>query len=329
MRRLKGILTGCAVLTLMLNCAVGTFAMEVPTETVVRNLDGVQEYIKVYTVSPETDAADLIEPPFDYNGYTYVYTGIVKVENAYSDTKAHTETVTVETEKKDLDAILAALEPSIEYDDGGWHGVLNLDHTTIRTEAAGHETRSYTITEVKQIDNLNSNDLSYVPSTPVKDGVTVQLKTVDWQVQSTDLVDDVLVPASYVAVATYSGTGWYSAVTGYISTVEYVGNVTSEGISSITYTLTYTGTPTVPSERTPISEQEPKPDRMPAITSAPETETTNERSSQDFPWLWIVCGVLLLAALAFGIILITVIRKHGKHEANYYEMEDNRYEDQT
>ena len=157
MRWKKHIMTACAVLALTLNCTVSTFALEVPTETVVRNLDGVQEYIKVYTVPPETDAEGLIEQDFEYNGYTYTCTDIIKEENVYSDTKTHTETVTVETEKDDLDSILAALEPSTVYDDGEWRGVLSLDHTTIKTEPTGQETRSFAITEVKQIENLNSN----------------------------------------------------------------------------------------------------------------------------------------------------------------------------
>ncbi len=323
MRGTKHILTGCAALALTLCCTLNTFALEVPVETVVRNLDGVQEYIKVYTVSPETNAEDLIEPDFDYNGYTYTYAGIVKEENSYSETKTHTESVSVETEEDDLDSILAALEPSVVYDDGEWRGVLNLDHTTITTEAAGHETRSFAVTEVRHINNLNSNDMSFVPATTVKNGITVQLQSVDWQVQSTDLVDDVLVPASYVAVATYSGTGWYSAPTAYVSTAEYVGEVVSAGIESVTYTLTYTGTPAAATEPEPIPEQEP------TVTPATDTENGSEHSMSSFNWLWIAGGALLLLVLAFVIILIIVIRKRGAHEANYYETEDDRYENQT
>lgn len=323
MKLMKYISSCCAALALTLCCALNAFALEVPTDTVARNLDGVQEYIKVYNVPPETSAEDLIEQPFDYNGYTYTYAGIVKEENVYSDTKTHTEIVSVETEEDDLDSILAALEPSIVYDDGEWRGVLNLDHTTIRTEAAGHETRSFAITEVKHIDNLNSNDMSFVPATTVKNGMTIQLQSVDWQVQSTDLVDDVLVPASYVAIATYSGTGWYSAPTGYVSTAEYVGEVVNAGIGSITYTLTYTGTPTA------AAEPEPIPERTPAVTPAADNENSSEHSTLSFNWLWIAGGSLLLLLLALGVILIIVVRKRGAHEANYYETEDGRYEDQT
>ena len=47
----------------------------------------------------------------------------------------------------------------------------------------------------------------------------LQLVGVDWQVQGTALVDDLLVPSSYKAVAQYSAKASYSAATGYISTV--------------------------------------------------------------------------------------------------------------
>ena len=40
--------------------------MEVPTETVVQNLNGVQQYIKTFTVSPDADPQELIEEPFEY-----------------------------------------------------------------------------------------------------------------------------------------------------------------------------------------------------------------------------------------------------------------------
>ena len=79
------------------------------------------------------------------------------------------------------------------------------------------------IQEVKEIDNLDSNDMAYVPDTVTKDGTTLPLTGVDWQVQGTSLVDDVLVPTSFKAVATYSGTGYYTAATGYVTTAEYTG----------------------------------------------------------------------------------------------------------
>lgn len=60
-------------LALSLLCCVSANAMEVPTDSTVQNLNGVQQYIKTYTVSPELDPASLIEEPFRYEGYTYSY----------------------------------------------------------------------------------------------------------------------------------------------------------------------------------------------------------------------------------------------------------------
>ena len=65
MRWRKRILTCCAALALTLFGTLNAFALELRMDTVVRNLDGVHEYIKVYTVPPDTNAEDLIDPDFN------------------------------------------------------------------------------------------------------------------------------------------------------------------------------------------------------------------------------------------------------------------------
>ena len=89
---------------------------------------------------------------------------------------------------------LEQLAPVIEYDDGLYSGTLSLDHTSLHTEATGYSTRSYTVSETKTISQLDRNDMSYVPATTIKDGVTLNLAGVDWQVTGTDLVGEVLPP---------------------------------------------------------------------------------------------------------------------------------------
>lgn len=85
--------------------------------------------------------------------------------------------------------------------------------------------------------------MSYVPATTIKNGRTLSLANVEWQVTGTDLVGETLMPSSYQAVATYSAKASYNAATGYITTAEYVGDISHEGIESITYVLTYLGEP--------------------------------------------------------------------------------------
>ena len=229
----------CLLLTAALTMSAN--ALEVPTSTVVQNLNGSQQVVKTYTVSPEVDAQTLIEEPFQLEGFLYTYADIVKQENQVAERQFHTETVTVETAKKSLDVILEQLAPTMEYDDGTWAGTLALDHTSINTQAAGYTTGRSTVTATKTIGPLDRNDMSYVPATTTKNGVTLNLSNVEWQVIGADVVGDVMAPCSYQAVATYSGKSYYKAATGYVTTANYVGEVTHEGVESVTYQVTYLG----------------------------------------------------------------------------------------
>ena len=130
------------------------------------------------------------------------------------------ETVTVTTSSKNMEDILAALEPTIEYDDGTATGTLALDHSTIDTQVAGYKDSSYTVTATKNYTGLDRNDSSYIDKTVVKDGRTLSLSNITWSVESTTLVGDQLVPATYTAVATYSGTAYSKTATGYTTTAD-------------------------------------------------------------------------------------------------------------
>lgn len=98
-------------MALLMVLPMNAFALEVPTETVVQNLNGSQQVVKTYTIAPGDDPQELIEEPFELEGYLYTFADIVKVENHVEESKQHTETVTVETSKKDLSVILEQLAP--------------------------------------------------------------------------------------------------------------------------------------------------------------------------------------------------------------------------
>lgn len=238
MKRLRYFVPGL-ILSLLLSSTA--FAAEVPDNLVVENLNGQQRMVKTYVLSPDTDPSTLREPSFDYDGYRYTWAYTTKEEQPFLEAKTVTETVTVETSSKDLSAILEKLQPSIAYDDGEFIGELALDHTTLTTEPAGYTTKYSTTTETKVIGNLDRNDMSYVPATTAKNGKTLSLVNVEWQVTGTDLVGEALVPSRYQAVATYSASSSYQAATGYVTTAEYTGEVTASGIEHITYTVVYTG----------------------------------------------------------------------------------------
>lgn len=231
-----------ACLLLAMALVTNACAMEVPTDTTIQNLNGSQQLIKTYTLPPGADPQQLIEEPFEQEGWHYTFADIVKEENQVSDRKYHTETVTLETDTKDLGKILEQLDTTLDYDDGTYSGVLTLDHTAIRTEASGYASQARNVTATKTIGPLDRNDMSYVPATTVKDGVTLNLSNVDWQVIGTDLVGDALAPASYQAVATYSGKSYHKVATGYITSADYTGEITRSDVESVTYKVTYLGT---------------------------------------------------------------------------------------
>lgn len=240
------------VLVVVMSMTVGASAASyIPDDVTYQNLNGQQLAIKTYTLLPDQDPADLYEEDFEHDGFLYSMSDIVKAEQSYQEENMHTEVVTVTTASKNLEDILAELKPSIEYDDGTSSGTLALDHSTIKTEAAGYKNSSYTVTATKNYTGLDRNDSSYIDKTVVKNGRTLSLSNVTWSVESTALVGDELVPATYSAVATYSGNASSTVATGYITTAEYKGTVVSEGISSILYTVTYLGTEITPMEEWP------------------------------------------------------------------------------
>ena len=207
---------------LTLAMSVSASAAAVPDDLVVENLNGQQRIVKTYELPPGTDPETLKEPSFEYDGFTYSWAYTTKEEHTAQKTKSVTETVTVETAKKDTNTILGQLSPTISYNDGAFKGELTLDHTTLSTVAAGYTTQWGTITDTKTIGPLDRNDMSYVPATTVKNGVTLTLSNVQWQVIGTDLVGEIL------------------------ATAEYKGEVVSEGVESITYTVVYAGSEIVP-----------------------------------------------------------------------------------
>lgn len=239
-------------LTLSLSLAVNASAANyIADDITYQNLNGQQLAIKVYTLLPDQDPNDLVEEDFEYDGYLYSYSSTTKEEQSYSEENLHTETVTVTTSSKNMEDILAALEPTIEYNDGSATGTLALDHSTIETQVAGYKDSSYTVTATKNYTGLDRNDSSYIDKTVVKDGRTLSLSNISWSVESTTLVGDELMPATYSAVATYSGTAYSKTATGYITTADYVGTISVSGISSIKYTVTYIGTPIVAEPESP------------------------------------------------------------------------------
>lgn len=284
-------------LLLLTALTASAFAAAVPVNLTVENLNGQQRMVKTYELAPGEDPEILKEPPFVYDGYYYTWAHTTKEENPFLETKTVEESVTVETAQKDLSVILEELDASIPYDDGAFQGKLVLDHNSIKTEAKGYATGYNTLTATKTIGPVDRNDMSYVPATTVRNGVTLSLSNVEWQIVGTDMVGDMLAPSAYQAVATYAGSSSYQYATGYVTTATYKGEVVSSGVESVTYTVVFTGEEIQPPK--PPATEEPEEPELPSEPEVPEEPREPKGQSILVPILLIAVIALTGGAVAY------------------------------
>ena len=194
---------------------------------VTENFEGSRrQIVKTYELSPLDNPADIPRVDFERNGWTYSVTDILKRETASAETRPHTETVTLNTDTKELEKILTLLAPTLEYKtDDEFVGILSLDVASIKMETAGTKTTSYEMKVTREYPHLSTNDTSLVPKTVTDKGKTYNLAGVDWKAGNYVTIDYEQVPEYYTAIATYTATGSSTKVTGYVTTAEYVGTL--------------------------------------------------------------------------------------------------------
>lgn len=158
--------------------------------------------------------------------------------------KEETQIKVVETNSGKIEDVLLEFPTEIAYEDeNGFKGTLLIDTLTVTTTEVfnGTYNKTYKVTETVEYQNLNANDLDKVPKTKVKNGITMKLVSVDWKVQSTQMIGSSQVPVSYKGIAYYSGTG-VQKVQGeskYTSSATYRGIIEKDEIEPLNYELTY------------------------------------------------------------------------------------------
>ena len=186
---------------------------------------------------------------FEQDGYSFVLTDMLRQELPEQQSKAYTETVTVNSGSKELTAILPLLADTKEITtEDGFTGTLKLDASTITVEPAGYKNNSWTVSATRTYPNLSSMDLEYIPKTTTENGRTLNFSTVDWQTDNTENVDDDTIGNRFSAVVTYTGTASSRNVTGYTVTAQYSGEVEKVSLDKVQYVAVFHGTPIAPQE---------------------------------------------------------------------------------
>ena len=231
--------TAALCLAALLACSLAIPAMAAdilyPVE-VTEYMEGDSSRLKkIYVLTPADDPSLIPTEDFDREGQTYTLLDITRQDQVETDTRDYTETVTLESKTKDMDAILPQLTATLEVDtEEGYTGVLTLDTASIQVEAAGYSTSTRALTAARTYPNLSDADVSLIPKSIEDGGRTLELANIQWQEAG----------EFYTATATYTGTASSKYATGYTVTAEYSGEVSRTTNDTVTYAAVFSANPT-------------------------------------------------------------------------------------
>lgn len=199
---------------------------------------------KVYALTASDDLAAIPTGDFVREGRTYTLLDLTRQDLTETDTKAHTETVTVSSKSKDMDKIMPLLPTTQETTtEDGYSGTLTLDTASIQVKAAGYGSSSKTVTATRSYPNLSDADTALVPKTIENGGRTLTLADVQWQEAG----------GYYHATASYTGIATSRYATGYTVTADYTGEVSKINNDTVLYTAIFSGEAGPETTEPPIS----------------------------------------------------------------------------
>ena len=235
----------CLTLTLTPTALAADFEPAAPNAKVcyptaiVRGDDGT-ELKKIYDLSPEDDPAGIPRSDFRQDGFHYTLTDLLKQELPENESRQHTEHISVESAKKDMESVLALLPQEREFiTDDGLMGTLTLRLDTVQVEPSGYGSSTREISTKRSYPNLAEQDTQYIPKSIEDGGRTLTLSDIQWQTDNTANMDGYAVADRYTAVATYSGSATSSYVKGYTVTADYAGEVTKTTSGTVLYTAVF------------------------------------------------------------------------------------------
>lgn len=234
----------------MLILSTTAFAAEYPSEVQCTTENGIYEIRKTYELPAAQEPSAQARQNFEQDGYSYTLTDMLRQELPQYDSRAYVETVTVDSDSKELEDVLPLLEneKAVTTEDG-FTGIAKLDASSIQVEPAGYKNSTWTVTATRSYPNLSDMDLQYIPKTTVENGRTLSFDSVDWQTDNTMNVDDYAIGDRYTAVVTYSAQASAKRVTGYTVTAQYTGTVEKISMDQVRYVAIFHGTPIAPEQK--------------------------------------------------------------------------------
>ena len=135
----------------------------------------------MYQLSLSDDPSAIPTAVFERDGRRYYLLDLIQEDDVGVDTRDYTDTITQDSDTKDLSVILKQLDPHREITtEDGYTGLLALDYTSVTVEAKGYKTSTRSLSATRTYPNLSDADLSLVPKTVTENGRTLSLGAVEW-----------------------------------------------------------------------------------------------------------------------------------------------------
>ena len=285
----------------VLSCALlpAAHAAELPEvcyPTSIQCSEDKTELKKIYDLSPDADPAGIPRSDFEKDGYHYTLVDLLRQELPENESRQHTEHVSVESAKKDMESVLALLPQEREFiTDDGLTGTLTLKLDTVQVEPSGYGSSTKQLSVKRSYPNLAEQDTQYIPKTIEDNGRPLTLSDIQWQTDNTANMDGYAVADRYTAVATYTGSATSSYVKGYTVTADYSGTVSHIALDRVRYVAIFEGTPI-----------------QPAISVA---------KNATFRWSYVLVPLGVVAAAGAGVGGALLV-KHRRENADEEETEE-------
>lgn len=131
------------------------------------------------------------------------------------------------------------LENTIKYEKDGYIGEYILNPNTLKIKTNYNGFREDLIEETINYTNLEKNDLDFIPKQTIKNGLTLDLLNVEWEVESTKMIGEYEVANTYTAKCYYATKQRVDYPNTYTVTAEYFGTATKTEEHPITYVVKY------------------------------------------------------------------------------------------
>lgn len=236
MKWFKKILAVCSFCTLLTTANCFAVTMD---ETKLSE-DKMTCYKTYQVMESEKDTfLEMLLKEIEIDGIKYKYTDYTAEGGNVTETIDINTTKTILSNTNNKVKIIEQLGDTIKYEEDRYVGEYTLNTDTLKIKTNYNGFREELIEKTINYTNLEKNDLNYIPKQTTKDGLTLDLLSVDWQVESTKMIGEYEVANTYTAKCYYATKQRVNYPNTYTVTAEYFGTATKTEENPITYVIQY------------------------------------------------------------------------------------------